>query len=100
MLQDVFIFSESVAYNIRLGRTDIPDAQVQRAAERVGADRFIELLPHAFGMVSGFTEYDGLGKPVGGAEELTNLGSNEFSALLEEQVAVEVAQVVFPVFNQ
>jgi ATP-binding cassette subfamily B multidrug efflux pump len=48
VLQDVFIFSESVAYNIRLGRTDISDAQVQQAAARVGADRFIEALPQKY----------------------------------------------------
>ena len=48
VLQDVFIFSESVAYNIRLGRTDISDAQVQQAAARVGADRFIDALPQKY----------------------------------------------------
>lgn len=48
VLQDVFIFSESVAYNIRLGRTDISDAQLQQAAARVGADRFIEALPQKY----------------------------------------------------
>ena len=48
VLQDVFIFSEIVAYNIRLGRTDISDAQVQQAAARVGADRFIDALPQKY----------------------------------------------------
>lgn len=48
VLQDVFIFSESVAYNVRLGRTDISDAQVQQAAARVGADRFIDALPQKY----------------------------------------------------
>jgi ATP-binding cassette subfamily B multidrug efflux pump len=45
VLQDIFIFSSSVAYNIRLGRADISDAAVRAAAERVGADKFIEKLP-------------------------------------------------------
>jgi len=48
VLQDVFIFSHSVAYNIRLGRSDIPMERVQLAAERVGAHRFIERLPDKY----------------------------------------------------
>lgn len=45
VLQDVFIFTESVAYNIRLGNTNITDGEVRRAARRVGAHEFIERLP-------------------------------------------------------
>jgi ATP-binding cassette subfamily B protein len=48
VLQDIFIFSRSVDYNIRLGRTDISDARVRAAAERVGAHTFIEALPHQY----------------------------------------------------
>ncbi|HEX6560382.1 MAG TPA: ABC transporter ATP-binding protein, partial [Longimicrobiales bacterium] len=48
VLQDVFIFSHSVAYNIRLGRNDIPLDRVQLAAQRVGAHRFIERLPQQY----------------------------------------------------
>ena len=48
VLQDVFIFSQSVDYNIRLGRADIPPARVQLAAERVGASRLIERLPEQY----------------------------------------------------
>lgn len=48
VLQDVFIFSHSVAYNVRLGRADIPHERVRRAAERVGAHRFIERLPEQY----------------------------------------------------
>ena len=48
VLQDVFIFSQSVEYNIRLGRDDIPDAAVRQAAERVGADKFIDALPQQY----------------------------------------------------
>jgi ATP-binding cassette, subfamily B, multidrug efflux pump len=48
VLQDIFIFSRSVAYNIRLGRDEIPDQAIQAAAKRVGADRFIEALPQKY----------------------------------------------------
>ncbi|MFP4624869.1 MAG: ABC transporter ATP-binding protein [Gemmatimonadota bacterium] len=48
VLQDVFLFSRSVEYNIRLGRTDIPDARVRQAATRVGADRHIDRLPRGY----------------------------------------------------
>jgi ATP-binding cassette subfamily B protein len=44
VLQDVFLFSQDVAYNIRLGSPDIDDASVRRAAERLGAAPFIERL--------------------------------------------------------
>jgi ATP-binding cassette subfamily B multidrug efflux pump len=45
VLQDVFLFSRSVAYNIRLGRTEISDERVRDAAARVGAAPLIERLP-------------------------------------------------------
>ena len=45
VLQDVFLFSRSIAYNIRLGRDDISDERVRWAAAQVGADRIIERLP-------------------------------------------------------
>ena len=45
VLQDVFLFSRDVDYNIRLGRADIPEDRVRLAAERVGADRIIAKLP-------------------------------------------------------
>jgi ATP-binding cassette subfamily B protein len=44
VLQDVFLFSEDVGYNIRLGAPDIADEQVESAAERVGASPFIDRL--------------------------------------------------------
>src|SRR5690606_4054085 len=49
VLQDVFLFSRDIAYNIRLGRTDIEDARVRAAAARVGADAFIDRLPARYG---------------------------------------------------
>jgi ATP-binding cassette subfamily B protein len=44
VLQDVFLFSQDVAYNIRLGASSVPDEQVRDAARRVGAAPFIERL--------------------------------------------------------
>jgi ATP-binding cassette, subfamily B, multidrug efflux pump len=48
VLQDVHLFSGTIAGNIRLGNLDITDAAVQRAAHAVHADRFIELLPQRY----------------------------------------------------
>lgn len=44
VLQDVFMFSGTLGNNIRLGRSDITEEQVIRAAESVQADRFIKRL--------------------------------------------------------
>ena len=46
VLQDVFVFSRDVEYNIRLGEAKMPETRVRDAAERVGADRFIAALPN------------------------------------------------------
>jgi ABC-type multidrug transport system fused ATPase/permease subunit len=48
VLQDVFLFSGTVASNIALGRPDVDRAQVERAARAVEAHRFIERLPHGY----------------------------------------------------
>jgi ATP-binding cassette subfamily B multidrug efflux pump len=48
VLQDVFLFSGTIADNIRLGNAAISDADVQRAAEQTGAARFIEALPRGY----------------------------------------------------
>jgi ATP-binding cassette subfamily B protein len=48
VLQDVHLFSGTIASNIRLGRTDIDDERVKRAATAVHADQFIKALPQAF----------------------------------------------------
>ncbi|MDA1093362.1 MAG: ABC transporter ATP-binding protein [Acidobacteria bacterium] len=45
VLQDVYLFSGTVADNIRLGNDRISDADVRRAVESVHADRFIDSLP-------------------------------------------------------
>ncbi|HKK94673.1 MAG TPA: ABC transporter ATP-binding protein [Longimicrobiales bacterium] len=48
VLQDVFLFSESVEYNLRLGSSDVSTRAVRSAAERVGAAPFIERLENGY----------------------------------------------------
>jgi ATP-binding cassette, subfamily B, multidrug efflux pump len=48
VLQDVFLFSGSVAENIRLGNTEISDERLQEAAETVHASQFIQKLERQF----------------------------------------------------
>ncbi|EAZ80270.1 ABC transporter ATP-binding protein [Algoriphagus machipongonensis] len=45
VLQDVFLFSDTIFYNITLGNPDITEEQVWYAADQVGARKFIERLP-------------------------------------------------------
>ncbi len=49
VLQDVHLFSGTVADNIRLGNASISDDEVRAAAQAVHADGFIERLPLGFG---------------------------------------------------
>jgi ATP-binding cassette subfamily B multidrug efflux pump len=49
VLQDVHLFSGTIAANIRLGNAAIADEAVQAAARAVHADRFIERLPDGYG---------------------------------------------------
>jgi ATP-binding cassette subfamily B protein len=48
VLQDVFLFSEDVWRNVRLGRDEITDERVMQAARRVGADRVVRRLPQGY----------------------------------------------------
>ncbi|MCU0427205.1 MAG: ABC transporter ATP-binding protein/permease [Candidatus Kapabacteria bacterium] len=48
VLQDVFLFSRSVAENISLGNEAISRASIQAAAAAVGAAEFIEKLPEGY----------------------------------------------------
>ncbi|HKV45129.1 MAG TPA: ABC transporter ATP-binding protein [bacterium] len=48
VLQDVFLFSGTIADNIRLGNTGISDEQICEASRYVGADRFIDGLPQGY----------------------------------------------------
>jgi ATP-binding cassette, subfamily B, multidrug efflux pump len=48
VLQDVHLFSGTIADNIRLGNEAIDEARLRRAAEAVHADPFIQRLPNAY----------------------------------------------------
>ncbi len=48
VLQDVFLFSDSIANNINLGNKDISREQLISAAEEVGAHEFIQRLPGGY----------------------------------------------------
>lgn len=48
VLQDVFLFSDTIERNITLGNPDISREKVIEAAELVGARKFIERLPGGF----------------------------------------------------
>ncbi|MBX2900861.1 MAG: ABC transporter ATP-binding protein [Cyclobacteriaceae bacterium] len=45
VLQDVFLFSDTIRNNITLGNADVTDAMIWHAADLVGARKFIERLP-------------------------------------------------------
>jgi ATP-binding cassette subfamily B protein len=45
VLQDVFLFSGTLAENLSLGRGDVGPAEIERAARAVEAHRFVERLP-------------------------------------------------------
>ena len=45
VLQDVFLFSDTVRSNIVMGNMDITDEQIWAAAERIGIKSFLEELP-------------------------------------------------------
>lgn len=49
VLQDVFLFSEDVRYNIRMGEEAITEQAVRSAAAEVGADEIVERLPEGYG---------------------------------------------------
>jgi ATP-binding cassette subfamily B protein len=48
VLQDVHLFSGTIADNIRLGEPSIDDESVRRAAQAVHADTFISRLPNGY----------------------------------------------------
>ena len=63
VMQDPFLFAESITYNIRLGNAGISDPEVARIAHVVNADRFIKKLNKNFDEVM--------------TEEGTNLSTGE-----------------------
>ena len=48
VLQDVFLFSDSILNNITLKNEDITLEMVQKAAKAIGVDAFIETLPNTY----------------------------------------------------
>lgn len=48
VLQDVFLFSGSIARNIALGRQDLDEQSIQQAARAVEADGFVGRLPRGY----------------------------------------------------
>lgn len=48
VLQDVFLFSGDIKSNISMSNNDIPFEKLQKAANTVGADKFIDLLPDRY----------------------------------------------------
>jgi ATP-binding cassette subfamily B protein len=53
VLQDTYLFSDTVMNNIRYGRIDATDEEVRAAAHMVEADKFIERLPEGYQTVLG-----------------------------------------------
>jgi ATP-binding cassette subfamily B protein len=53
VFEETFLFSESVRENIRVGRPDASDEDVQRAAELAGAADFVANLPDGYDTVLG-----------------------------------------------
>ena len=49
VLQDTYLFSGTIAENIRYGRPAATDAQIRSAAEKAGADGFIRKLADGYG---------------------------------------------------
>ncbi|MDR3284691.1 MAG: ABC transporter ATP-binding protein/permease [Treponema sp.] len=48
MMQDSFIFTGTIADNIRYGKLDATDAEIRAAAELIGANKFIENLSDGY----------------------------------------------------
>ncbi|MDQ1305466.1 MAG: ATP-binding cassette, subfamily bacterial IrtA/YbtP [Actinomycetota bacterium] len=49
VLQETFLFDDTVAANLRLGRPDATDEQVRAAAKAARADEFVQALPEGYG---------------------------------------------------
>ena len=68
VVQDVFLFSDTVRENVRLHDPGIGDDQVRRAIEAIGADRFVDALPR------------GLDTPVGERGRALSTGQKQLLA--------------------
>ena len=63
VLQDVHLFSGTIADNIRLGNPAIDDERVRRAAQAVHADAFIDRLPAGYASAGRRARGDAVGRP-------------------------------------
>jgi ATP-binding cassette subfamily B protein len=68
VVQDVFLFSDTVMENVRLHEEDIGEERVRRAIEAIGADRFVDDLPQ------------GLDTPVGERGRALSTGQKQLLA--------------------
>lgn len=73
--QDGFLFAATVRENIRLGRLDASDAEIDAAVAELGLDRWAELLPR------------GLDTDVGERGTALSVGERQLVALVRAQVA-------------
>ena len=48
VLQDVFLFADTILNNITLGNPNITEDEVRKAAEAIGVNDFIETLPNGY----------------------------------------------------
>lgn len=53
VLQDTFLFNDTVRNNIRYGRLDATDEEIEEAARRAYADEFIQTLPEKYDTLIG-----------------------------------------------
>ena len=53
VLQDVFLFNDTVKANIKIGNPDATDAQVEAAAQAAYAHEFVEELPNGYDTIIG-----------------------------------------------
>ena len=51
--QDNYLFDDTIMNNIRMGRLDATDEEVEEAAKAAGCDAFIRSLPHGYDTVAG-----------------------------------------------
>src|SRR5699024_9364865 len=51
--QDTVLFNDTIAYNIRYGRTSATQAEIEAAAEIAQVGQFIESLPEGYGAMVG-----------------------------------------------
>jgi len=53
VFEDSFLFNDTVAANLRVGRPEATPAEMARAAQLAQADEFVDELPHAYATVVG-----------------------------------------------